>query len=191
MSFKITFDETPYNPAITKLIPIVAALAFHWAAQFKEPYAHHFVIGLAISWVALTHTFHCAWDIDYQKAFRVVLGMFAVFTLTVWTSMTVYRIFFHPLRKVPGPISCKISMWSWVLVDWFGQRAKYTQTLHQKFGDEVRVGPREISCADPAAITTIYGPIGPSAKAIRGPWYTGKYLVYLSDTMLVLTLLPS
>jgi hypothetical protein len=177
MTFEIAFDSTPYNPTITRVVPVVLALSFHAAVQYKEPFAHHFVVGLATTWAILTHVIHDAWKVDYCEATSTVAGMFAIFVATIWTSMTLYRVFKHPLRQVPGPLSSKISMWTWVPADWMGKRAKTMQTLHQKFGDEVRVGPREISCVDPAALMTIYGPSGPSAKATRGPWYTGESLL--------------
>ncbi|UZJ53652.1 hypothetical protein CBS101457_002972 [Exobasidium rhododendri] len=91
--------------------------------------------------------------------------------------MSVYRVLLHPLRKVPGPLSSKLSMWTWVLSDWFGSRAIKMQTLHRKYGDEVRVGPREISCSDPVALQIIYGPTGASAKSTRGPWYGAQSMI--------------
>lgn len=177
MVLKIAFDATPYNPTVTVLTPIVCALGVHAGAQIKEPYAHHFVLGLVTSWAVLAYSLHNAWKIDYFESNMVVFKIFIIFLATIWTSMTLYRVFLHPLRNVPGPLSAKIRWWTWVLTDWFGNRAKRTQALHQKFGDEMRVGPREISCADPAALQIIYGPTGPSAKSTRGPWYGGQSMI--------------
>lgn len=36
--------------------------------------------------------------------------------------------------------------------------------IHEKYGDIVRVGPNELSFADPKAIREIYGPGGSSQK---------------------------
>ncbi|KAF2218795.1 cytochrome P450 [Elsinoe ampelina] len=100
--------------------------------------------------------------------------MTLVFLLTLTLSITTYRLLLHPLRHIPGPLSCKLTMWSWLPSDWTGTRARHIQAMHRRYGDIVRIGPREVSCADPAALSTIYGPSGPAAKCIRGPWYTGQ-----------------
>ncbi|UZJ55611.1 hypothetical protein CBS101457_004931 [Exobasidium rhododendri] len=172
MTFAIAFDNTPFNPTVTRLLPAALALALHAAVQFREPSADHVVVALATVWALLAHTLHSTWRIDYWHANSVVSSIFAIFILTLGTSMSIYRVFGHPLRKIPGPISSKLSMWTWVHTDWVGTRATELQALHQVYGDELRIGPREISCTDPAALQTIYGPTGPSAKAIRGPFYT-------------------
>lgn len=87
----------------------------------------------------------------------------------VYTSMLVYRAFFHRLRRFPGPFTARLSTLHMTL-----QSAKtrqiyrYVQDLHKQFGDYVRVGPTEISITDPAAFKVIYGPI---SKCTKGPFY--------------------
>lgn len=44
------------------------------------------------------------------------------------------------------------------------------QKLHEKYGDIVRIGPRELSVNDPEALSAIYGATGPSSRALRGPF---------------------
>lgn len=43
-----------------------------------------------------------------------------------------------------------------------------TEDLHKKYGDYVRIGPREISILNPDAIPLLYGP---KTQCRRGPWY--------------------
>lgn len=174
LSVSIDDLRVPFNKYATLFIPASFALLFHLAVQYREPNAHHFLVGLVSTLAALTILLHDAWGITHGAAFGAGLSMFGVFTATIFTSMAIYRVFFHPLRNIPGQLSCKLSMWSWPLTDWLGRRQYKIQEMHKNLGDVIRIGPREVSCADPSALMTIYGPTGPAAKAIRGPWYEGE-----------------
>ncbi|KAH8776653.1 cytochrome P450 [Diaporthe sp. PMI_573] len=68
-------------------------------------------------------------------------------------------------------------MWTWVHADWNGKRAQIIRELHEKYGNVVRIGPREVSCANPAAIPLLYGPTGPSNTFVRGPWYKAQSML--------------
>lgn len=125
----------PYNLLVTLVLPIMAALALHAAVQIREPYAHHFAAALVLVILGICHSLKNAWHIDIMDAAAVAMGMLGIFTATIACSMTTYRVFFHPLRHIPGPLSCKLSMWSWVLADWDGRRAERIYEMHRKHGD--------------------------------------------------------
>lgn len=62
--------------------------------------------------------------------------------LSLWTSMLVYRAFFHPLRHFPGPRLAKLSKF-WALWQTARSDSKWYQVvekLHRKYGDYVRTG---------------------------------------------------
>lgn len=72
------------------------------------------------------------------------MGVFLVgcFLLSLWISILVYRILFHPLKKFPGPFNAKISK-IWALKQAAKTNLKWYQVdsdLHQKYGDYVRTG---------------------------------------------------
>ncbi|PNS17219.1 Isotrichodermin C-15 hydroxylase [Sphaceloma murrayae] len=165
---------TPYNPIVLYALPITAALALHAAVQVREPYAHHVIVAFVLSFSGVAYTLQNLWHISLFQSTVITTTMTAIFLGALAISVCVYRVFFHPLRKIPGPLSCKLTMWSWVLSDWSGTRANQIRAMHQKYGDIVRIGPREISCSDPSALSTIYGPTGPAAKCTRGPWYSAN-----------------
>jgi hypothetical protein len=63
------------------------------------------------------------------------------YVIALWTSMSVYRLFFHRLRSFPGPLPAKVSkLWhSYQAIpklDSFRWLAK----LHEEYGDVVRTG---------------------------------------------------
>lgn len=108
--------------------------------------------------------------------------------LSLWTSMLVYRAFFHSLNKFPGPFPAKLSKF-WALSQTAKSGLKWYQVdeeLHHRYGDYVRtgesqsipaimlvmlsetVGPRELSITDPNALPII---LGFSSKTFKGPFY--------------------
>ncbi|VUC37794.1 unnamed protein product [Clonostachys rosea] len=75
---------------------------------------------------------------------------FIIFTI-------IYRIYFHPLRDVPGPLAAKVTeLW---------RTGKYARgnwhqdilDLHSKYGPVVRVSPNEVSFVDKHALAQVYG----------------------------------
>ncbi|KAL2256849.1 hypothetical protein VTK26DRAFT_1031 [Humicola hyalothermophila] len=106
--------------------------------------------------------------------FHVETPLIAIFfffhAVGIFTSMLVYRAFFHRLSAFPGPFLARLSNFyitarSMKKLQLFAE----TEKLHAQYGDYVRVGPRELSIADPEAVKAIYGSQSPCTK---GPWYT-------------------
>lgn len=68
----------------------------------------------------------------------------------------VYDLFFHPLRKIPGPPLAKVSrLWARI-GNFYGCKSQRIHTAHESYGPVVRVGPNELSFANPAAVYEIY-----------------------------------
>lgn len=175
-SLELFLDEArrPFSGAVMVALPALAALLAHGLSQFCEPPAHLALVSVIIIAPSTAHALKNIWGVSTEDAVSATALIYAVFTLTISLLMALYRVFFHRLRHFPGSLSCKLSMWSWVLTDWNGTRFWKIQKMHQRYGDYVRIGPREISVADPDALSVIYGPTGPSAKATRGPWYSAQ-----------------
>jgi cytochrome P450 family 628 len=87
----------------------------------------------------------------------------------IYASMLLYRAFFHRLRVFPGPFAARLStFYMTYLCARRGQIYEDVRTLHRKYGDYVRVGPTEISIADPDAFDAIHSA---TSQCERGPWY--------------------
>ncbi|KAK9424154.1 putative Cytochrome P450 [Seiridium unicorne] len=72
-------------------------------------------------------------------------------------SWLVKNRFNNGLHKYPGPFLASITDW-WRFWDVYKQRPEVThQKLHAKYGDVVRLGPNNLSFADPKALKSIYG----------------------------------
>ncbi|KAI1376114.1 putative cytochrome P450 [Hypoxylon crocopeplum] len=72
-------------------------------------------------------------------------------------SKIIYNLYFHPLRNFPGPTLYGASRLPWAIRHATGSQAKFTQSLHDKYGHVVRIGPGHLSFTDPRAWKDIYG----------------------------------
>ncbi len=116
---------------------------------------------------------------------------FIIFHASLLTSIILYRLSpFHPLARYPGPVACKISMFWMTWVTRIGKRHVYLKTLHERYGDIVRIGqycfksawairclsysqtplgPNEVSIRDASVVNSLMGttglPKGPSTFA--------------------------
>lgn len=67
-----------------------------------------------------------------------------------------YNLFLHPLRHIPGPPLARVSrLWARV-GNFHGCKSERVHAAHQKYGPTVRIGPNELSFANPAAVREIY-----------------------------------
>lgn len=61
------------------------------------------------------------------------------------------------LDHVPGPFFARFTDFDGLYRKWsVSLHGDWLTPLHEKYGDVVRIGPRSVSVADPAAIRTIY-----------------------------------
>ncbi|KAK0650609.1 Tryprostatin B 6-hydroxylase [Lasiodiplodia hormozganensis] len=92
-----------------------------------------------------------------------------LFSTGFFTSLVVYRLFFHRLRKFPGPKLAAVSQfYAMSLAAKDMKLCIEIQKLHQKYGDIIRIGPRYLSIARPEAIPLVYGP---PMRCVKGAWY--------------------
>ncbi|KAH7382175.1 cytochrome P450 [Pyrenochaeta sp. MPI-SDFR-AT-0127] len=108
-----------------------------------------------------------------QSVAGVIVQAFILWTgfiVGCLASISSYRLFLHRCRSFPGPVAAKLTRFYAAHLN-----AKDTQfyqeldELHKKYGDYLRMGPREVSILDPAAIPIIYGP---NTKCTKSTWYT-------------------
>lgn len=87
----------------------------------------------------------------------------------VSTALILYllRLRYHGgMNKFNGPFLASFTdLWKIWYTYTGGPKPIYAD-LHEKYGDVVRVGPNELSFADPRAIHEIYGPRGINQKVI-------------------------
>ena len=80
----------------------------------------------------------------------------AVLTLYL-LSIVVYRVFFHPLARYPGPLLAKLTDLHQTYHAYTGDRHLEFWRLHARYGPIVRFGPNSLSFNTNTALKEIYG----------------------------------
>jgi len=76
-----------------------------------------------------------------EQALRETISVVGAYLGALFTSMTVYRLAFHPLRSFPGPFMYKVSkLWHVLKVVPSQQNYRILDQLHHEYGDFVRTG---------------------------------------------------
>ncbi|KAI1300027.1 cytochrome P450 [Xylaria venustula] len=94
--------------------------------------------------------------------------------LVVWTlflvafSLAIYRLYAHPLSKVPGPFLARITE-LWRTVHYFrGTWFDNILELHRKYGPIVRISPNEVSVVSPDLTKSVYSH---GKGTVKTDWY--------------------
>ncbi|KAF9695590.1 hypothetical protein EKO04_006412 [Ascochyta lentis] len=84
-------------------------------------------------------------------------------------SIGLYRLLFHPLRSFPGPLSARVSAF-WVFRKNWPDLKLYIKlrSIHDHYGDFVRIRPRELSICHPDTINDVHGP---RSRVQKGEFY--------------------
>ncbi|KAI1288550.1 cytochrome P450 monooxygenase-like protein [Xylaria venustula] len=104
-----------------------------------------------------------------SHAVQVTAVGYGAYMIALFTSILVYRAFFHPLRHFDGPKLARLSQF----YHFFRIKAKvdnyrHLDRLHAQYGEYVRVGPNLLSISDPDMIEVIFHPQSNFNKA---DWY--------------------
>ncbi|PKS06131.1 hypothetical protein jhhlp_007448 [Lomentospora prolificans] len=122
------------------------------------------ITGVAILGGAVLHLSH--YNIVRAVA---ATGLFTLSYFTgLFTSISLYRLFLHPLRRFPGPFWARLSNWYHAYTIRKSDNYFLMQKLHKQYGPIVRTGPSNVSVNDPDAIRVV---LGNSSKCIKSPWY--------------------
>jgi hypothetical protein len=89
-------------------------------------------------------------------------------TATFLTYTLIYRLFFHPLRHVPGFFFARLTN-LWLI--WHvrkGRSHTFFPKLHAQYGPIVRIAPDQVLLCGEDGIKAVYGV---STKFTKGAWY--------------------
>ena len=132
--------------------------------MWAPTYAQLFAVSVIGSVVALNKYYD----------FTVFAACVATFTVTgsylfgAFTSTIIYRVWFSPLNKFPGPWQAKISgIWLTSQLLKLDGYLKF-EALHKKYGKYVRVGPNDLSVTDADVHEAAFGH---NTKFRKSMWY--------------------
>lgn len=154
----------------TLLAAIIGSASFFFYFHHGEHHMHGplyiqlFVAANMASAAALMH-FHGA---NVSDAFLTVSPVAGSWLLGVLGSCFVWRAFFNPLNKIPGPWMARIT--SFHTSYRLGNKVSYEllTEYHAKYGPYVRIRPNDLSITDPKAVPLAYGP---NTTVTKGDWY--------------------
>ncbi|KAH6876594.1 cytochrome P450, partial [Thelonectria olida] len=157
---------------VTAAASFVGGIATHIVIRPHEidskAWAILFSYFAALAHLLLSYVLLCEFSAG-QALLRTIVVSNA-FNLGLVGSILTYRALFHRLRRFPGPFPAKLSRFYAMKNAAKSLRAnEEIQKLHEKYGDFVRVGPREISINREAAIRVLYEP---PTQCARSPWYS-------------------
>lgn len=123
------------TPVVSALIGALSGLILHhtvfihgeWHVQAPDILIYHLVCLVALF-----------------MAFNHACWMIFGYLIALFSSITVYRVYFHRLRNFPGP------RWARVTKIWHAWQSRHRQNflvlseLHRKYGDFVRTGMIEL-----------------------------------------------
>ena len=79
--------------------------------------------------------------LPYYSPLQAVALSLLIHLSTLVSSIIVYRLSpIHPLARYPGPALLKLSKWPAVWIAVHGKQHFYYQSLHEQYGDVVRIG---------------------------------------------------
>ncbi|KAJ5261202.1 hypothetical protein N7478_011797 [Penicillium angulare] len=79
-----------------------------------------------------------------------------VFLLGLTALSTLFNLYFHPLRKFPGPFFARSSNLWGRYQNMHGQKSHSIHASHRVYGPVVRIAPNTLSFSRPAAVRDIY-----------------------------------
>ncbi|KIW42127.1 uncharacterized protein PV06_05711 [Exophiala oligosperma] len=99
-----------------------------------------------------------------------LLGAYVLYLV----GLVIYRLYFHPLAKFPGPKYAAISRWHefYYEVVKQGQFTFKVQELHKQYGPIVRIVPDEIHIQDSEFYDTLYTKAG---RVDKYDWMAGRF----------------
>ncbi|KAI9828093.1 MAG: hypothetical protein M1832_003620 [Thelocarpon impressellum] len=108
-------------------------------------------------------------SLDLLSKYR--LGALAAATVVLYyVAGGVYRLYFSPVAKFPGPKLAALTLWYEFYYD-VVKRGQYTfkiKELHEQYGPIVRINPWELHINDPDFYDEIY--VGPGKRNDKWPW---------------------
>lgn len=95
--------------------------------------------------------------------------------LTRWILKGLYRVYFHPLSRFPGPKIYAFTRLPHLYLMYTGKSHQSVLELHRQYGEIVRLSPDELSFIHPDAWRDIYGHGSRSTQGSAPPkhwkWY--------------------
>lgn len=120
---------------------------FHSIVRNREfdRYPFSVISAVIASWIVLSIVLRYGSNGGIQtlgQAHKLAFVLVSTTIVSLWMNILVYRAFFHPLRRFPGPFGARLSK-LWSLGKVVQSKVRWYQVvgnLKEKYGDYVRTG---------------------------------------------------
>jgi hypothetical protein len=98
-------------------------------------------------------------NVDLVMSFlsQVLINKLLLLFTVIVCGNFLHHILLSPLKSIPGPVVARLTR-LWLAIE--GYRGTFHTTLlslHDEYGELVRIGPNELSVVEPRAVKIIYG----------------------------------
>jgi tryprostatin B 6-hydroxylase len=168
----------PYIEPLLAFLGGIATHLFYFKRGERHAYPWRYVFFLLAGSVSV-------WGVKwYRIQLPILTATYQTFILTALylgglaLSLVVYRLFFNPLNKFPGPYIARLTKLYFVYINaQSGLRGHHVlDKLHKQYGPYVRIGPNDMSIVDPEAMPAA---LGTNSKCRKSEWY-GQDMPYIS-----------
>ncbi|OAP58578.1 hypothetical protein AYL99_07668 [Fonsecaea erecta] len=157
-----------YLPLIVASAGVASHLFFFRLGEhylYPTRYLQAFLLGCIVTTVARSHY----GNIPTREAVAFTAKYASLYLAGLYTSLVVYRLFFNPLNKIPGPYWARLSRFDLVFrVAGKRNLHKHLLAMHQKYGKFVRLDPYGISVTHPDGVEVISGV---KSRCTKSEWY--------------------
>ncbi|KAF2645032.1 cytochrome P450 [Massarina eburnea CBS 473.64] len=91
-----------------------------------------------------------------SKPVKIVAALVTILVIH-WAFRAIYRLYFHPLARFPGPKLHAATRIPQHIGTWNGETHKRIARIHEQYGPVVRIAPDELSFIDAQAWKDVYG----------------------------------
>jgi hypothetical protein len=105
------------------------------------------------------------------QAIGAVALITASYLTGLFTSLIIYRVYFAPTAKFPGPWQAGISTLWFMSTTGYDECYLRLERLHKQYGKFVRIGSNDLSITDPHVVDLAFGN---HAVATKADWYDGS-----------------
>ena len=151
---------------------------FHHGEHFLNPTKYMQVFGMTV--VASAVFLSQQGNVSFFEALSNAVRLAAIFLAGVYSNCLVFRAFFNPLNKFPGPWSTRMTKFAHCFRNAKFDAHQQFEKDHKKYGNFLRIGPNDLSVTDARGVQVISAP---DSKCTKAPWYQGDYpLISLHTT---------
>ena len=145
---------------------------------------HHRPIGTIATFFVVIPVTITALQVQF---FDIPLGLACWFTFLIasayaiglFSSIAIYRVFFHPLRQFVGPVAMRITKLAHIYRSYKLDNHLQLEELRNQYGEFVRTGPNELTIFRSDAHTALYGP---QSKCTKAAFYDLMYPIVSLQT---------